>query len=185
MPVRGELAQLNTRDVKSFHVVNAVAATVSDAEIEHLKVNPDVHDVVPDAVRRFDPQGSPGAGGGVAGSGPGAGATKLQQICPANPAVPFLEPEALQVMNVEFQPRTDQPAAHDLADGSGVKVGIIADGLDPSNPDLQRNGHPIVFDFQDFSGYGDQAPTDGRESFLDAGAIASQGNSPCRPTRTT
>ena len=46
--------------------------------------------------------------------------------------VPLLEPEALQVMNVEFQPGDTRPAAHQLADGSGVKVGIVADGLDPT-----------------------------------------------------
>ena len=68
-------------------------------------------------------------------------------------------------------------AAEQIADGTGVKVGIVADGLDPNNPDLIRaNGQHVIFDFQDFSGFGNGAPTDGREAFLDAGTIASQGN---------
>ena len=68
-------------------------------------------------------------------------------------------------------------AAERIADGTGIKVGIIADGIDPNNPDLIRaNGQHVIFDFQDFSGFGPGAPTDGREAFLDAGSIASQGN---------
>jgi hypothetical protein len=172
--VRSELSQLNARDVKSFHLVNAVSATISQDEADRLSANPDVQAVVPDAMRSFgntQPASAPASGPATAPT-----AAELQQICPSNPAVPLLEPEALQVMNVEFQPGSTQPAAHDLVDGTGVKVGIIADGLDPNNPDLMRNGHSIVFDFQDFSGFGNNAPTDGRESFLDAGAIASQGN---------
>jgi predicted 2-oxoglutarate/Fe(II)-dependent dioxygenase YbiX len=59
--VRNELSQLNTRDVKSFHLVNALAATLSQAEIDNLATNPDVQAVVPDAVRAFHPQNQPGA----------------------------------------------------------------------------------------------------------------------------
>ena len=34
------------------------------------------------------------------------------------------------------------PAAEKLVDGNGIRVGIVADGLDPNNPDLIRpNGH--------------------------------------------
>ena len=175
-PIRSELGQLNTSDVKSFHVVNAVAATISDAEIDRLSSNPAVQAVVPDMVRHLTVHSVSGTGGGAAVHAPQSGATSPQQpICPPDPKTPLVEPEALQVMNVEFQPGSTQPAAHDLVDGTGVKVGIIADGLDPNDPDLQRNGHSIVFDFRDFSGYGNDAPTDGREAFLDAGAIASQG----------
>ena len=68
-------------------------------------------------------------------------------------------------------------AANQIVNGSGVKVGIIADGIDPNNPDLIRaNGQHVIFDYQDFSGFGLGAPTDGREAFLDAGTIASQGH---------
>jgi len=175
-PIRGELAQLNAADVRSFHIVNAVAATISDAESEHLTANPAVQAVVPDAVRQLAAQSVAASGGAARARGALPDPAMLQQVCPTNPAAPLLEPEALQVMNVEFQPGANQPAAHDLVDGTGVKVGIIADGLDPNNPDLQRDGHSIVFDFQDFSGFGNNAPTDGREAFLDAGAIASQAN---------
>src|SRR5262249_51140543 len=92
-----------------------------------------------------------------------------QQICPSDPAKPMVEPEAREVMNVA--------AANQIVTGDGIKVGIIADGIDPNNPDLIRaSGHHAIFDFQDFSGFGNNAPTDGRESFLDAGTIAAQGN---------
>src|SRR2546429_306046 len=62
----------------------------------------------------------------------------LQQVCPSDPAQPLLEPEALQVMNAEQQTGAGIPAAHDLVDGTGVKVALIADGLDINNPDLSR-----------------------------------------------
>jgi hypothetical protein len=177
--VRSELSQLNTRDVKGFHMVNAVAATISQAEVDNLSANPAVQAVVPDVLRTLTPKDGPSAGGSAHAAVDGVPSTNgLQQICPPDPGTPLLEPEALQVMNVEFQPGTNQPAAHDLADGTGVKVGIIADGIDPTNPDLQRKGAPVIFDFEDFTGLGTNNPgnpTDGRESFLDAGAIGSQG----------
>ena len=171
--IRSELTQLHAPDVETFHLVNAVAATISQAESDRLAADPAVQAVVPD-VRQSTPtldEVTPAA----ATSPPAA--APAQAVCPANPRQPLLEPEALQIMNVEFQPGTHQPAAHDLVDGSGVKVGIIADGLDPNNPDLIRsNGAHVVYDFKDFSGFGNNAPTDGRESFLDAGSIASQAN---------
>jgi hypothetical protein len=91
-----------------------------------------------------------------------------QQICPSDPAVPLVEPEAREVMNVG--------AAQQIANGTGIKVGIIADGIDVNLPDLIRTGGQHVdFDYQDFSGFGTGAPTDGRQAFLAAGIIASQG----------
>jgi hypothetical protein len=175
--VKDELATLHAKNVKGFQTVNAVAATISEAEATRLASNPAVRAVVPD-LRRTTPAA---AGGSIApAAAPAAvqpaAATPGQPICPSDPAVPLLEPEALQVMNVENQPGDTRPAAHDLADGSGIKVGIIADGLDPNNPDLIRNGQSIVYDYRDFSGYGTNAPTDGREAFLDAGGVAAQGN---------
>jgi len=170
--VMTELRQLHATHVHSFHIINAISATISPAEVKRLKGNPAVRTVVPDTMRHFASLGG-GAGpifpkGARRGhSGLAAGST--QQICPSNPANPLVEPEAREVMNVA--------AANQIVNGSGIKVGIIADGIDPNNPDLIRaNGQHVIFDFQDFSGFGPGAPTDGRESFLDAGTIASQGN---------
>ena len=168
--VLAELRQVHATHVRSYHIINAISATVSSAEISRLKANSAVQAVVPDAMRHFASLGS--------GAGPAfpAGAqhhhvrsNAPQQICPSNPSQPLVEPEAREVMNVD--------AAEQIVTGTGIKVGIIADGIDPNNPDLIRaGGQHVIFDYQDFSGFGPGAPTDGRESFLDAGTIASQGN---------
>jgi subtilisin family serine protease len=167
-----ELRQVHATQVHGFNIINAIAATISSAEIARLRANPAIQAVVPDAARHF---ASPGGGGGpifpvAASRGHRALASDpSQQTCPSNPAQPLVEPEARQVMNVN--------AADKIVNGSGVKVGIIADGIDPNNADLIRpGGQHVIFDYRDFSGYGPTAPTDGRESFLDAGTIASQGN---------
>jgi hypothetical protein len=169
--VRAELTRLHARNVHSFSIINAISATISAAEVKHLQVNPQVQAVVPDAFRHFSPLGSgPGpALPAMAGVTSHAASTGEQDICPTDPAQPLIEPEAREVMNVA--------AAQQITVGSGVKVGIVADGIDPNNPDLIRaNGQHVIFDYQDFSGFGTNAPTDGREAFLDAGTIASQGN---------
>ena len=169
--VRSELARVHATNVRSFQIINAISATISTAEVKRLQANPSVLAVVPDVFRGFASLGSgPGpALPALAGNGPGGASSATQQVCPSNPAQPIIEPEARTVMNV--------PAAEQIADGTGIKVGIIADGIDPNNPDLIRpNGQHVIFDYQDFSGFGPTAPTDGRESFLDAGTIASQAN---------
>jgi subtilisin family serine protease len=172
--VLGELASVHATHVHGFSIINAIAATISPAEGNRLKANPAVQAVVPDAFRQFAPLGGgPGAAGPAqpasANRSASSPAASPQQICPSNPAQPLIEPEARTVMNVD--------AAEQIADGTGVKVGIIADGIDPNNPDLIRaNGQHVIFDYQDFSGFGPTAPTDGRESFLDAGTVASQAN---------
>ena len=172
--VKAELTRLHAGHMISFHIIDAMAATISSPEIKRLQANPAVSAVVPDAVRHFAPLGSgPGAAtpSGLTAQQHGAAATAAaaQQICPASPSKPLIEPEARTVMNVA--------AAEKIATGKGVKVGIIADGIDPDNPDLIRpDGQHVIFDYRDFSGFGPTAPTDGREAFLDAGTIASQGN---------
>jgi hypothetical protein len=170
--VMAELRQVHATHVRSFHIINAVAATISSAEASWLKRNPSVQTVVPDTMRRFASLGS-GAGpifpAAAARGRPAPKAAAAQQICPSNPAQPLIEPEARQVMHVT--------GANKTVNGAGIKVGIIADGIDPDNPDLIRaGGQHVIVDYQDFSGYGPGAPTDGRESFLDAGMIASQAN---------
>jgi hypothetical protein len=175
--VRAELNQLHSSS-RSLHVVNAVAATISVAEAARLAANPAVQAVVPDRVvqRPVARTDAPAAGPAAGAAAAAPAAAQLQQVCPANPAVPLLEPEALQLTNTEQQPGSGLPAAHDLADGRGVTVAFIADGLDINNPDLTRNGKSIVSDYQDFSGDGLKAVTGGGEAFGDAASIAAQGN---------
>jgi hypothetical protein len=59
--------------------------------------------------------------------------------------------------------------------GAGVTVGFLADGLDPTNANLLRDGRSVVTDYRDFSGDGITAPTGGSAAFLAASAIAGQG----------
>jgi hypothetical protein len=175
--VRAELDRLHG-GARSLHTVNAVTATISQAEADRLAANPAVQAVVPDRFvpRRTNGADTAGAGAAAPAAARAPAAAQLQQVCPSDPAVPLLEPEALQLTDTELQPGSGQAAAHDLADGRGVTVAFIADGLDVRNPDLMRAGHSIVVDYQDFSGDGLVAPTGGGEAFGDAASIAAQGS---------
>jgi hypothetical protein len=160
---------------RTYHALNAFAATVSKSERAALQSDSAVQQIVPDTVvqlpapinaRSFASTKAPRA----AGTTPSG-----QTICPADPSKPLLEPEALQTTNTAFDdPST--PQAANLADGSGVKVATFADGLDPNNPDLIRpNGQHVIADYQDFSGDGLNAATGAAEAFGDVSSVAAQG----------
>lgn len=149
-------------DVRQFSVVNGFAATMTAAEQDRLAADPRVRAVVPDRQMRTAPRRV------ATGARTRATAAGAAPVCPSDPAKPLLEPEALTL--------TRAVEAQSLATGRGVKVGFVADGLDIDNPDLVRaDGSRVVVDFQDFSGDGTLAPSDGREAFGDASAIAAQG----------
>src|ERR1700722_15834115 len=171
-PLMTELAQLHATHVRSFHIINAIGATISSAEIKRLRADPAVRAVVPDALQRLDPvdnRPGPLLPARIRHGHHPKRADDAQQICPSNPANPLVEPEARTLMNVD--------AADQIADGAGIKVGIIADGIDPDNPDLIRpTGQHVVFDYQDFSGDGLQTTTGGLLAFLSASLVAAQGN---------
>ena len=57
-PVMNELATLHATHVQGFHIINAIAATISSAEAQRLRANPAVQAVVPDALQRLTPLGS-------------------------------------------------------------------------------------------------------------------------------
>jgi len=180
-PVLAELTRLHATHVQGFHLINAIAATISPAEARRLRANPAIRAVVPDAVQPLATLSSELTPlvSGKAGHGRGRGhgrvaapnaVTELaQRICPASPAHPLIEPEARSLMNVD--------AAQKIVNGAGIKVAVLADGIDPSNPDLIRpNGQHVIFDYKDFSGQGPNAPSPALDAFLNAGLIASQGN---------
>jgi subtilisin family serine protease len=162
------------KNLHGFDTVNAVAATVTQAQAAQLAADPSVAAVYPDLpltaapVAAHDRPGSSGAGAPTAG-------TQNGSICPSDPSKPLLEPEALQITNDAFSDPS-VPQAQQIVDGTGVKVAFIADGVDTNNPDFVRaNGDKVFVDYQDFSGEGLDAPSDAAEAFGDASAIAAQG----------
>jgi hypothetical protein len=180
-PVLAELGTLHAKNVHALQLINAISATISPAEVKRLQANPAIQAVVPDTLEHLAPQGA-----GTAANAATAGTTLTtdaavttdrsagtddppqQQVCPANPAHPLIEPESLNLMNVT--------AAHQIADGTGITVGLLFDGIDPNNPDLIRpDGQHVITDYQHFSGQDPNGPTSGLSLYY-AGLIAAQGN---------
>jgi hypothetical protein len=170
-PVVGELKQLAAKRVKQFRTVNVLAATVTEAEAEHLKTNPSVALVVPDVVIHHARQKT--------GTAPASSTSLTPHVIPGacgpNGKVQ-LEPEALQTTNTNSDDPRAKTARSLGITGAGVKVAWIADGLDPNNINfIRKNGTSAFVDYQDFSGDGPGQPTGGDEAFLDANSIAGQG----------
>jgi hypothetical protein len=183
-PIIAQLRAAGATGISSTSLVNAVTATMSPSEAAALAANPAVAEVDPDATISGPPTTS-------TQSSPLTSAPALSQVTPAiTPSTatappcgtstsPELDPEALGNINAT------QAQALGI-DGAGVKVAFLADGLDPTNPDFQRNpayasagssaGTPVIASYQDFSGDGTAAPTAGGEAFGDASSIAAQGN---------
>jgi hypothetical protein len=165
--VMSELMATHATDVKSISLVNAVAATVSPGAAKVIAANPAVSEVVQDlpipvatapAVRPSKAQGLKPLAGACASKG------QVQ-----------LNPQAIEAINAAEPSGTSSAQALGYT-GAGVKVAWIADGLNPDNPDFIRaNGQHVFIDYQDFSGTGTDAPTNGGEAFLDASSIAAQG----------
>lgn len=175
-PVIARLRSAGARGITSVSLVNAVIATVSQAGAAAVAAVPAVRQVVPDAVI---PAPSPVvAPAPVRVRGRAAERPGTSSLCGTKHA-PQLNPEALGNINA-------MPAQRLGYDGAGVTVAYLADGINPANPDFQRNpayaspgspaGSPVITQYQDFSGDGTNAPTAGGEAFLDAGSIAAQGN---------
>jgi len=172
-PVISQMRSAGASGIATTSLPNAVIATVAPQEAAALASNSAVEQVVPDAT-------IPGPSPLVTSSTyqPSNVSTLAATPSCGTAADPQLDPEALSNINAT-------PAQLDGIDGSGVTVAYLADGIDPSNPDFQRNaafasagspaGSPILTQ-SDFSGDGTSAPTDGGEAFLDASSIAAQGN---------
>jgi Subtilase family len=179
-----ELQQVDATGVKRFTLVNSVAATVSALEARRLAADPTVAAVIPDATFSVtDPSSGPltQAPDAVLQSVP----SPARSVSLPLHAVPGacaargksqLAPEGLALTSTASSNRA-APTARSLGfTGAGVKVGYIADGLDPDNANFRRKSGKSVFtSYQDFTGNGPSAPTAGGEAFLDANTIAGQG----------
>jgi Subtilase family len=172
-PVVGQLQTVGATNIQPTSIVNAVAATMTPSAANALAANSAVAEVVPDAVIHGPTLPAPGpTPSGRSGPGPSS------PPC-GTASSPELAPEGLA--NIDAT-----PADLGSIDGAGVKVAFIGDGIDTSNPDLKRSaayasagspaGSAVISDYEDFSGDGTSAPTQGGEAFLDASSIAAQGN---------
>ena len=173
--------QNGARNVHAYGLIGGFSATVSESAAIALARDPAVAHVFPDLRISMGPSlrrqiaGAHGAAKAAPIASRASSAAIIGQICPSDPSMPLLEPEALGVTNTAFlDPST--PQAQHIVDGTGVKVAFIADGLDINNPDFIRaNGQHVFIDYQDFSGDGTAAPSGAAEAFGDASAIAAQG----------
>ena len=182
-PIVSHMRSAGASRIHGFSLINAVAATVSDAEAEKLAAHPLVQAVVPDRVIAIPKRinvSSAGTGGGAAASATSA-ALAAANGAGAGALCNTLEPEALQLMNVAFLD-TSKPQAQRIVDGNGefvtgkgVKVAWIADGMDPTLPGFTHtDGTPVFIDYQNFGGDPAGTLTGGGEAFGDASSIAAQ-----------
>jgi hypothetical protein len=170
--VLAQLARTHARDVHRITLINAVAATVSPSEATALAASPDVADVIPDQPVQLAPAPLAVTQSGTA-SQPADSLRPLPGACAPGGQVQ-LDPEALGAIHAAS---SEGDSAQALGyTGAGVKVAILADGIDPDNPDFIRpDGSHVIVGYKDFTGGGTSAPTYGGEAFQDAASIAAQG----------
>ncbi|HTW09920.1 MAG TPA: S8 family serine peptidase [Acidimicrobiales bacterium] len=176
-PVLAQLQAAGATVQSTTSLIDAITATVSSGEAQALASFPGVSQVTPNVTIPIVEPAVPASGrpvSPVALNSPGwRGHGQGTPTC-GTQRQPELDPEALQVINA-------QGALNLGIDGAGVTVATIADGIDTTNGDLQRNpafgtpGQPVAQEV-DFSGDPAGTPTGGGEMYLDVSSIAAQGN---------
>ena len=174
-PVLSQLRSFGGRELGATSLINAVIVKSTASQARALAANPAVAAVVPNQV--IPGPVLPTVQAPVGHARTTAGPAISTAVC-GSASHPQLNPEALFAIH---SVRANKMGA----DGAGITVATIADGLNPANPDFQRNpafasagspaGSPVVTQV-DFSGDASTIPTPGGEMFLDASSISAQGN---------
>jgi hypothetical protein len=177
VPVLTSLRASGATGVTTGKTLPFIIATVTPAARASIASNPGVLAVIPDSVIH---ETSPTALGEpfVAGTHRSAVRSHVTPSICGTALNPESDPEA--VSNI----KADQAVAAGY-DGAGVTVAYIADGVDPTNPDFQRNaayasagsptGTPVLTQYN-FTGDPSGTPTSGGEAYLDSSSIGAQGN---------
>jgi hypothetical protein len=183
-PVLSLLAKAHAEVLAMTSLVDTVTVRVNAKLAAQLGHNPLIAKVVPDTpVQATAPplgQAPPSEAAGTQSSQAGAGSLVAHGVAPAGlvcgtRAHPEVAPQALREIRA-------RQALKMGIDGAGVTVAILSDGINPTNGDFLRNsaygpnGQRVITGYQDFSGDGVAAKTDGAEAFGDASSIAAQGN---------
>jgi len=141
---------------------NAVAARLSATEVTQLRADPAVAEIVPDVQLTVLTGSAPAAGG--ASEEP-----QDQHVCPANPAKPFVEPEALADIHAPSANAPDE--ANTIATGQGVIVANEGANELAGNPNFQRpDGSHVVIDAPDYT-----VDNGNDETYGDVSSIGAQG----------
>jgi hypothetical protein len=180
-PIRSELARVHATHIRSYSLVNALAATVSPGEETRLKANPAVREVIPDVtLQNAQPEQQAAAAATPARASSGVSTSLPAHVIPGacgKDGKVLLDPEGLALTHTDNGNSHAQTARALGITGAGVKVAWIADGVDPKNVNFIRPGTDTsaFVDYQDFSGDGPGEPTSGDEAFLDSNTIGGQG----------
>jgi Subtilase family len=173
-PLVRTMSAASATDLHTYHLIDAVSGTVTPVEETRLRHDPSVARVIPDQVIRLS-SALPAPGHG-AGHRAAAAVTAPQQAC-APSGETELDPEALQTIRADSDDPNLATARSLGITGAGVRIGLVADNLDVNDPDFIRpDGEHVIYDDTDFTGKGTSVPTGGAEAFLDAAALAAQGN---------
>jgi hypothetical protein len=183
-PLLRELRQVHATHLKTYTLVDSLAATVSKSEVAWLKSDPAVKEVIPDVIIHGPNPLAPPAVSKATAAKPAKSAAHLNgpaltpHVIPGacSSGTPQLDPEGLALTGTDSL-NPSQPTARSLGiTGAGVKVAWVADGVDPNNINFIRANNTSAFaDYQDFSGDGPGQQTSGDEAFLDSNTIAGQG----------
>jgi hypothetical protein len=186
-PMMSELSQAHAAHVRSFRLLNAIAATVSAAEEARLAASPAVAEVVTDETiqgARPEQQLGSAAGQPLKPADVPLGTSLTPNNIPGacgRSGQALLDPEGLALTSTDSDAPQAKTARSLGITGAGVKVAWIADGVDPNNVNFIRRGGTSVFDpatggdYKDFTGDGPGQTTSGDEGFLDANTISGQG----------